>query len=303
VDLREIVRWGRSNPEPFTAIGNGSNLLVRDGGLRGVVVKIAENLAAIRFDGSTCCAQAGALLAEVSRSAAAHTLGGLEFAIGIPGTIGGGAMMNAGAYGGELRDVVRRVLVIDETGEFRDLRADELEFGYRRSILQRRPWIVTEVEMELIPRVAELTLGQMSRNQFLRQSMQPLELPSAGSVFKRPPGRFVGPMIEELGLKGCRIGGAQVSEKHAGFIVNRSDASAADVLALIDQVRRLVSERFDVWLETEIRIIGDPAPAAGPRDPGSSAPGYGSGTGSGAAGAQRPASGRYSGGRSDATAS
>ena len=258
-DLRRIVAIARGAEVPFTVIGNGSNLIVKDGGLRGIVLKVAENLAGIEFDGTRCRAESGALLAVVSRSAAVTGLGGLEFACGIPGTIGGGVMMNAGAYGGEMKDVVTSVTVVDEHAELRTLAAEELQFGYRRSILQTQPWIVADLEMELRPAVHERVLAQMAHNQYLRESKQPLSFPSAGSVFKRPPGKYVGPMVEQLGLKGYRIGGAQVSEKHAGFIVNAGGAKAADVLALIQHVREQVQAKFDVWLETEVRIIGEDA--------------------------------------------
>jgi UDP-N-acetylmuramate dehydrogenase len=256
-DLQRIVALARETEVPFTVIGNGSNLLVRDGGLRGIVLKVADNLSEVRFEGTRGYAQSGALLAVVSRTAAVHGLSGLEFAVGIPGTIGGGVMMNAGAYGGEMKDVVTRVTVVDERGELRTLDAEELQFGYRRSILQSNPWIVAYIEMELRPEVHERVLAQMSLNQYQRQSKQPLSFPSAGSVFKRPPGKYVGPMVEQLGLKGYQIGGAQVSPKHAGFIINAGGARAADVLALIQHVREQVQAKFDVWLETEVRIIGE----------------------------------------------
>lgn len=256
-ELRRLVRLTRELELPLTVIGNGSNLLIRDGGLRGVVLKIAENMDRIEFAGTRGRAQSGAPLAAVSRQAPRYALGGLEFAVGIPGTIGGGVMMNAGAYGGEMKDVVTSVTVVDEQGEVRVLKAGELQFRYRSSLLQTRPWIVAEIEMALTPREPERALAQMAHNQYLRESKQPLAWPSAGSVFKRPPGRFVGPMVEELGLKGHRIGGAQVSPKHAGFIVNAGGATAADVLALIRHVREQVQDRFGVWLETEIRIIGE----------------------------------------------
>jgi UDP-N-acetylmuramate dehydrogenase len=256
-DLCRIVRIAGETDGPFTVIGNGSNLLVKDGGLRGLVLKVAENLARIEVDGTRAYAQSGALLAVVSRSAALRALSGLEFAVGIPGTIGGGVMMNAGAYGGEMKDVVTHVSVVDETGALRTLQAQELEFGYRRSILQTKRWVVADIRMEMRPDDCERILALMSHNQYLRESKQPLSFPSAGSIFKRPPGKFVGPMVEQLGLKGCRIGGAQVSEKHAGFIINNTGAKAADVLALIRHVREQVQARFDVWLETEVRIIGE----------------------------------------------
>jgi UDP-N-acetylmuramate dehydrogenase len=256
-DLSAIVRIGRELGLPFTVIGNGSNLLIRDGGLRGLVLKVADNLAAVEFQGTRGRAQSGALLAAVSRGAAAHALSGLEFAVGIPGTIGGGVMMNAGAYGGEMKDVVTRVSVIDERGELQALSAEEMQFSYRKSVLQSNPWIVAEIELELREEEQEQILAQMSHNQYLRESKQPLSFPSAGSVFKRPPGKFVGPMVEGLGLKGFSIGGAQVSEKHAGFIINRGNARAEDVLALIQHVREKVQASFGVWLETEVRIIGE----------------------------------------------
>ena len=256
-DLQQIVHVTRETETRLTILGNGSNLLVRDGGLRGVVLKVAENLAGVTFVGLACRAEGGALLAHVSRQAAGRGLAGLEFAVGIPGTIGGGILMNAGAYGGEMKEVVTHVTVVNETGEVRTHAAADLEFAYRRSRLQREPWIVTEIALRLQPEIPERILAQMSRNNYLRESMQPLALPSAGSVFKRPPGKYVGPMIQQLGLKGYRIGGAQVSEKHAGFIVNRGGASAADVLALIQHIRQQVQAQFGVWLETEVRIIGE----------------------------------------------
>ncbi|MGV3722574.1 MAG: UDP-N-acetylmuramate dehydrogenase, partial [Actinomycetota bacterium] len=239
-DLRQAVSLTRAAGVPLTVIGNGSNLLVKDGGLRGVVLKVAENLSRIEFSGTRCYAQSGALLAVVSRTVAVGGGRGLEFACGIPGTIGGGVMMNAGAYGGEMKNVVTQVTVVDEGGDLRTLSAAECEFGYRRSILQTRPWIVADIEMELQPDDPERILALVSQNQYLRESMQPLSFPSAGSVFKRPPGKYVGPMIQQLGLKGHRIGGAQVSEKHAGFIVNGGGARAADVLALIQHIREQV---------------------------------------------------------------
>lgn len=259
-DLQRIVAVTHAASVPFTVVGNGSNLLVKDGGLRGIVLKVAENLSKIEFTGARGYAQSGALLAVVSTSASMHGLCGLEFAVGIPGTIGGGVMMNVGAYGGEMKDVVTHVTVVDEEARLRRLTAEEMEFGYRKSLLQTKPWIVADIEMQLRDDCHERILAQMSRNQYLRQSMQPLSYPSAGSVFKRPPGKYVGPMIQQLGLKGHRIGGAQISEKHAGFIVNAGGAQAADVLALIQHVREKVQETFDVWLETEVRVIGEDLP-------------------------------------------
>src|SRR5439155_15296228 len=216
------------------------NLLVRDGGLRGVVVKLGECFDRVEVEGTRMVAQSGALLSDVSRAAGARSLTGLEFAIGIPGTLGGAVIMNAGAYGGEMKDVVTQVTALDETGELHVMGPEELQFGYRRSALQQLIWTVAEVGMQLQPGERSLIEGKMADLTHQRESKQPLSFPSAGSVFKRPPGKFVGPMVEELGLKGYRIGDAQVSEKHAGFIINRGHATARDVLALIEHVRERV---------------------------------------------------------------
>jgi UDP-N-acetylmuramate dehydrogenase len=258
-DLQRIVILARELELPLTVIGNGSNLLVRDGGLRGLVLKIAENLARMEFEGNRLWSQAGALLKEVSQAAGGRSFSGLEFAIGIPGTLGGAVIMNAGAYGGEMKDVVVRVTAVDEAGEVRAMTPADLCFAYRSSALQGRRWIVADATMELAPGDPAAIRAKMADLTEQRESKQPLSMPSAGSVFKRPPGRFVGPMIEELGLKGYRLGGAQVSEKHAGFLVNAGGASARDVLQLIQLVRERVQERFEVWLETEVKVIGEEA--------------------------------------------
>jgi UDP-N-acetylmuramate dehydrogenase len=259
-DLRRTVRLARRLEAPLTITGNGSNLLVRDGGLRGIVVKLGEAFDRITVRETGMTAQSGALLAAVSRTAGDHSLTGLEFAIGIPGTLGGAVIMNAGAYGGEMKDVVTRVTALDQTGELHMLGPAELQFGYRRSALQRLDWIVAEVEMQLQPGDSALIEAKMADLTRQRESKQPLSFPSAGSVFKRPPGKYVGPMVEELGLKGYRIGDAQVSEKHAGFIINRGQATARDVLALIQYVREQVQAAYGIWLETEVRIIGEDEP-------------------------------------------
>ncbi|HEX9842230.1 MAG TPA: UDP-N-acetylmuramate dehydrogenase, partial [bacterium] len=221
---------------------------------------VADNLARVEFPGEHGYAQAGALLAQVSRQAAAHSLRGLEFAVGIPGTIGGGVIMNAGAYGGEMKDIVTQVRAVDLDGELHVLPAPRMEFAYRSSALQGRGWIVVDIDMGLAAGDAAEIRARMDDYTRQRTSKQPLELPSAGSVFKRPPGAYVGPMVEGLGLKGYRIGGAMVSEKHAGFIVNCGGATAADVLALIEHVRGRVRDEFGVTLETEVRLIGEDGP-------------------------------------------
>jgi UDP-N-acetylmuramate dehydrogenase len=259
-ELSRTVRLARRFDLPLTVTGNGSNLLVRDGGLRGIVVKLGEAFDRITVESTQMTAQSGALLAAVSRAAGDHSLTGLEFAIGIPGTLGGAVIMNAGAYGGEMKDVVTRVTALDEAGERHEMGPVELQFGYRRSALQSLGWIVAEVEMQLQPGDRATIEAKMADLTEQRESKQPLSFPSAGSVFKRPPGKFVGPMVEELGLKGYRIGDAQVSEKHGGFIINRGQATARDVLALIEYVRERVQAAYGVSLETEVRIIGEDEP-------------------------------------------
>ncbi|MBI3912269.1 MAG: UDP-N-acetylmuramate dehydrogenase [Armatimonadetes bacterium] len=258
-DLQRCVRLSIEMGLPLTIVGNGSNLLVRDGGIRGLTLKIADNLARIDLNGVELTAQSGAPLAAVSRFAAEHSLTGLEFACGIPGALGGGVIMNAGAYGGELAEVTTQVRAVDERGGLRVLSAAEMQFGYRTSALQGKKWIVFDVTMRLQPGGRTQIEARMADFTCQRESKQPLSLPSAGSVFKRPPGGYVGPLVEQLGLKGYRIGDAQVSEKHAGFIVNLGAARAADVLALIQYVRGRVQERFGIGLETEVRVIGEDA--------------------------------------------
>ncbi len=260
-DLRHALQLARRFDLPLTITGNGSNLLVRDGGLRGMVVKLGERFQRITVAETRLTAQSGALLGDVSRAAGAQSLTGLEFAIGIPGTLGGAVIMNAGAYGGEMKDVVTHVTALDETGELHEMGVEELQFGYRRSALQQLAWTVAEVRMQLQAGDGAAIQAKMADLTFQRESKQPLSFPSAGSVFKRPPGKYVGPMVEELGLKGYQIGDAQISEKHAGFIINRGQATAADVLALIQHVRERVLAAYNVWLETEVRIIGEDAPA------------------------------------------
>ena len=224
-----------------TILGNGSNVLVRDHGIRGVVLKFDEHMGAIRHAGSTIIAGAGATLADVSEYALKQQLTGLEFAIGIPGSIGGAVFMNAGAYDGEISSVVSAVTAVCPDGNIRRFSSEKIHFTYRHSVFQDNGCIICEIELSLIP-------GQ--RN-------QPLEMPSAGSTFKRPPGYFAGTLIEQTGLKGLKIGGAQVSEKHAGFIVNAGNATANDVLSLIKEVQQRVHEKFGVDLHPEVRVIGE----------------------------------------------
>jgi UDP-N-acetylmuramate dehydrogenase len=256
-EVISVIEWARKQGLPYLVIGAGSNLLVRDGGFRGLVVKLGDNFNRIEFNGIEVKAQAGVKVSHLAAMAAEQGLGGLEFSEGIPGSLGGAVHMNAGAYGGEFSQVVTSVTVLNEAGELLALKKSELEFGYRSSIIQRLRYVVLEVELELHPEEPHLIKERMQELSRQRKERQPLEFPSAGSVFKRPPGRFVGPMIDELGLKGYRVGDAEVSSKHAGFIVNRGQATARDVLALVSFIQQRVKEKFGVDLETEFLIIGE----------------------------------------------
>ena len=240
---------------PVTVIGHGSNLLVLDGGIRGLVIRVEKNMRGIRREGNRLTAQAGAMLGSVAATAAEAGLTGLEFASGIPGTVGGGMTMNAGAYGGELGDVTVRVNGIRPDGTPVSLSREEMQFGYRTSAVKTLGIIVTEAEFELQPGDPAEIRARMSELNARRAEKQPLDVPSAGSTFKRPEGFFAAALIDQCGLKGYSIGAAQVSMKHAGFLVN-GGSSSRDYLDLVRYVRRIVEERAGVRLEPEIRIIG-----------------------------------------------
>ena len=256
-EVAAVLRAVRAYGVPLTVLGNGSNVLVLDKGIRGVVLKFDEHMGYIRHDGERITAGAGATLADVSTYAMKQALGGLEFAIGIPGSIGGAVFMNAGAYDGEISTAVASVTAVCPDAMIRTFAGDAMGFGYRHSAFQDNGCIICEIELalrkgdagEISRRMAELT----SR----RESKQPLEMPSAGSTFKRPPGYFAGTLIEQTGLKGLRVGGAQVSVKHAGFIINTGGATAEDVLSLIKEVQHRVHGKFGVELHPEVRIIGE----------------------------------------------
>ena len=241
---------------PVTVIGHGSNVLVLDGGIRGLVIRIDKNMKNIRREGNRLTAAAGAMLGAVAGFAAENGLTGLEFASGIPGTVGGAVTMNAGAYGGEMKDVVVRVDGILPNGTEMSLSGEEMRFGYRRSAVKDLNLIVTEVTMELAEGDPAAIRAKMSELNRQRAEKQPLDVPSAGSTFKRPEGFYAAALIDQCGLKGYSVGGAQVSMKHAGFLVNSGDSSR-DYLELVRTVRRIVRERAGVELETEIRIIGE----------------------------------------------
>ena len=257
-ELLFAVREAKRAGAPFRIIGNGSNLLVLDGGLPGLTIRLGEAFSKISVDGNQIRAQAGALLSRVAAAARDASLTGLEFASGIPGSVGGGMAMNAGAYGGQLSDVFEGCRALDpETGIISALGPAEMALGYRESAALSRGLIVTEAAFRLTAGDRSAIQAKMDDLSARRREKQPLNLPSAGSTFKRPEGYFAGALIEQAGLKGLRVGGACVSEKHAGFVVNDRNATARDVLDLIRLVQARVFEHSGVRLETEVRILGE----------------------------------------------
>ncbi len=255
--LQKVLACCRQAGYPCFILGAGSNLLVRDGGIRGVVIKLGEKLQEVHINDSEVYAQAGIRLSALARTVACNSLSGLEFAEGIPGTLGGAIVMNAGAYGGEMKDVITTVTVVEPGGLIKTLPASELNFSYRSSSLQDSGDMVVAAVMALQKDDPAAIQERMRGFAELRKSKQPLKLPSAGSTFRRPPGYFVGPMLEQLNLKGYQVGGAQISTKHAGFIVNTGDAAAADVLGLIKEVQDRVKEAYGVELKPEIKVVGE----------------------------------------------
>ena len=255
-EIAELFAEAGAAGLPVTVIGHGSNVLVLDGGIRGLVIRIDKNMKNIRREGNRLTAAAGAMLGAVAGFAAENGLTGLEFASGIPGTVGGAVTMNAGAYGGEMKDVVVRVDGILPDGTEMSLNGEEMQFGYRRSAVKDLNLIVTEVTMELAEGDPAAIRAKMSELNRQRAEKQPLDVPSAGSTFKRPEGFYAAALIDQCGLKGYSVGGAQVSMKHAGFLVNSGDSSR-DYLELVRTVQRIVRERAGVELEPEIRIIGE----------------------------------------------
>jgi len=253
-----VVRYAHEQDIPLTLLGNGSNLVVRDGGIRGIVLSF-EKLTDISVEGHELVAQSGAAIIEASRVAYAHQLSGLEFACGIPGTIGGALIMNAGAYGGEVKDCLHSATVLTRQGELLNISHDELELGYRTSCFSKKEYIILEGRFALTEGDPALIKEVMDDLTHKRETKQPLEYPSCGSVFKRPEGYFAGKLIQDSNLQGTRIGGAEVSKKHAGFIVNVENASASDYIALIRHVQETVQEKFGILLETEVKIIGEEA--------------------------------------------
>jgi len=255
--LEKVQKYLGLVESPFVVIGNGSNLLVSDKGYKGVVLQIGKKMSQVTVAGNVVKAQAGALMSQVAAVAMQHGLTGLEFASGIPGTVGGGVVMNAGAYGGELAQVVVEVCVMDRNGEILVLDNETMEFGYRKSTIRKKPFVVTEVTFKLEPGDKDAIKAKIDELTVARREKQPLEFPSAGSTFKRPEGHFAGALIMDAGLRGFRIGGAMVSEKHCGFVINTGDATAADSVAVIREIQRQVKEQFNVDLETEVVFLGE----------------------------------------------
>lgn len=255
--IKEILTFAKKENIPYLIIGNGSNLLVRDGGIRGIVIKIAENFNDFSIEGTTVTAQSGAMLSFMGKAIMRNNLTGFEFAAGIPGTLGGAIAMNAGAYGGEMKDIVKSVRLIDSQGNIVELSNEEMQFAYRKSILSKEEYIVLSAVMELKEGNYEEIRDIMKDLTNKRVTKQPLNLPSAGSTFKRPEGYFAAKLIEDCGLKGLTLRGAQVSDKHCGFVVNLGGAQAKDILDLIYVVKITVYSKFGVMLEEEVKILGE----------------------------------------------
>ncbi|MBD5543236.1 MAG: UDP-N-acetylmuramate dehydrogenase [Lachnospiraceae bacterium] len=255
--LTAVMDYLRKTEQPYFILGNGSNILVSDKGYEGVILDLSAGLKNIEIKDKRVTAEAGALLSTVAAKAYEAGLTGFEFAAGIPGTIGGAVVMNAGAYDGEMKHVVESVTVMDEQGEIMILDNETMEFGYRNSIIKNRPFIVTEAVLLLKEGEKEQIKNRMEELNQKRREKQPLNYPSAGSTFKRPEGYFAGKLIMDAGLRGFRIGGARVSEKHCGFVINEGNATATDVADVIDEVTERVKDKFGVTLETEIIKLGE----------------------------------------------
>ena len=256
-ELKQVLDICREENVAYTIIGNGSNLLVGDGGYRGVLISFGKPFAQVTIEGAQVRTGAGTLLSAVAKQVLNASLTGFEFAAGIPGTIGGAVVMNAGAYGGELCQVLREVTVLTPEGEVKTLPAEELELGYRTSCVQKNGYIVLEAVLQLQPGKADDIRAVMDALASKRREKQPLEYPSAGSTFKRPEGHFAGRLIQDAGLRGFRVGGAQVSEKHCGFVINRDHATSADILSLCRQVQEKVKAQSGVELELEVKLLGE----------------------------------------------
>lgn len=256
-ELQKILQICKENKMEFFVLGNGSNLLVSDKGYRGVVIQLWKNFSDIVTKEDTITVKAGALLSKVAAEALEEGLTGMEFASGIPGTIGGAVVMNAGAYGGEMKDIIKEVTVLTKEGNILTISKEEMNFGYRTSVVKEKGYVVISVVLQLKKGDRAEIRKVMDDLKERRVTKQPLDMPSAGSTFKRPEGYFAGKLIMDAGLRGFSVGGAQISEKHCGFVVNKGDATAADVLGLIKEVQKRVQEKFGVALEPEVKFLGE----------------------------------------------
>ena len=255
--IRSALALCREEGVPYFVLGNGSNLLVSDSGYRGVIIQMDRNMGDIELKGTEIRACAGALLSSVAAAARKASLTGFEFAGGIPGTLGGAVVMNAGAYGGEMKDVLREVTVMTKEGDIRVIPSDRLELGYRTSIIKKAGYLVLEAVISLEKGDPQPIQEKTKELASKRTEKQPLDYPSAGSTFKRPEGYFAGKLIMDSGLRGFRVGGAQVSEKHCGFVINTGGATAKDVKELMDHVIRTVKEKYNITLEPEVKFLGE----------------------------------------------
>ena len=255
-EISQIISICKEFNLPYYVIGNGSNLLVSDDGFRGAVIRIGKEMSDIRFEGNQVTAGAGVSLAFLAMEVSKKGLTGFEFATGIPGALGGAVTMNAGAYGGEMAQILQSALVLDQDGRIHNLSLEELALGYRTSVIQKENYIVLEAKMELKPGDQNEINNRCAELKKAREEKQPLEYASAGSTFKRPEGYFAGKLIMDAGLRGSSVGDAQISEKHCGFLINRGEASAKDIVELMKQVREKVYNQFGVMLEPEVRLLG-----------------------------------------------
>ena len=256
-EVKKILEICKEKELPYFILGNGSNLLGSDEGYCGVIIQLYRNYGGITVEGTDIRAGAGALLSQIASAAKNASLTGFEFAGGIPGTLGGAVVMNAGAYGGEMKDVLKEVTVMTEQGEIMTIPAEKLEMGYRTSLVKKAGYLVLEAVISLKVGDVEEIKAIMKDLTEKRVSKQPLEYPSAGSTFKRPEGYFAGKLIMDAGLRGYQVGGAQVSEKHCGFVINKGNATAADVCGLMKDVQEKVQEQFGVTLEPEVKFLGE----------------------------------------------
>lgn len=256
-EIKKLVRYVKENKIPFFVIGNGSNIIVKDKGIRGIVIQILDNFSKVFREDDILIAEAGVLLSRLSKFALNESLSGLEFACGIPGTLGGAIVMNAGAYDGQVSDVVIETEYLDSDGEIKVLEKNQHEFGYRTSFFSKNNYIILRSKLILTKSDREQIRIKMELLTQKRIEKQPLTIPSAGSIFKRPKGYYAGKLIQDAGLKGFSIGGAQVSEKHSGFIINKGGATAKDVIDLVEYIRDKVKAKFGIELEPEVKIIGE----------------------------------------------